>query len=135
MSERVYFQEGLFEERPDGPVLLGNQCKCCGKRYFPASEFCNACLGEEFEPVVLSTKGEIYSYTITRVPVAKFPVPHAVGMISLPGDKVRLVAPLIIDESKPFRVGASVDLVVDTLWMEGDREVVGYKFKMGEEAK
>ena len=134
MSERVYFQEGLFEERPDGPVLVCNQCTCFGQRYFPASEFCNACLGEEFESVALSTKGELYSYTITRVPVAKFPVPHAVGMISLPEDKVRLVAPLSIDEDHPFRVGAPVDLVVDTLWTEGDREVCGYKFKMGEEA-
>ena len=132
MSERVYFEQGLFEERPDGPVLLGSRCKRCGKIDFPPAEFCSGCLGEEFTSVPLSRKGELYSFTITRVPVAKFPVPHAVGMVTLPEDRVRLVAPLVLDEEHPFRVGDPVELVVDTLWTEGERDVVGYKFRHAE---
>lgn len=134
MSEKAYFQEGLFEEGPEGPALLGSQCKHCGKRYFPPADFCSDCLGGDFEPVRLSTRGELYSFTVTRVPVAKYPTPHTVGMITLPKDQIRLVAPLVLDEERSYRVGEPVELVVDTLWQEENREIVGYKFRHAEGA-
>lgn len=128
MKEKVYFDESLFRERQDGPHLLGSRCKGCGKVFFPRTVFCNECLGGDFEEKELSNKGELYSYTITRVPVAKYPVPHAIGMISIPEDRVRIVAPLMYDESTEYHVGDELEMVVGTLW-EDDEIVLGYKFR------
>lgn len=128
MKEKVYFDDSLFTEGKNGPHLLGCRCKQCGKVFFPKTIFCNECLGSEFEEKEISSEGEIYSYTVTRVPVAKYPVPHAIGMISIPEDQVRVVAPLVYDENTEFHVGDAVEMVIDTLW-EDENIVLGYKFR------
>lgn len=134
MKERVYFEDGLFREGAEGAALIGCRCVKCGKVFFPKTDFCSSCLGSEFEEKLLSREGVIYSYTVTRVPVAKFPVPHAIGMISIPEDSVRVVAPLVYDENRQFSIGDKVELVADTLW-EDENTVVGYKFRLKEAVK
>jgi uncharacterized protein len=128
VNKKVFIREDLFKETPDGIVLAGNRCPTCGTAFFPKADFCNQCLNKELEEMVLSKRGTLYSYTITRVPVGKYPIPHAIGMITLP-EKVRLTAPLIMDE-KDFKIGAEMEMEITTLWNEGDRDVIGYKFKV-----
>lgn len=126
--ENILFREDLFRESSDGGlVLIGNKCDKCGYISFPKADFCIRCLNEKMVEVELSQRGTLYSYTITRVPVGKFPVPHAIGFISLP-ENVRLAAPLVIGE-KDFKVGTEMEMVIDTLWQEEDHNVIGYKFK------
>ena len=127
MKKKVFIRDDLFKETPDGVVLVGNKCAECGRAFFPKADFCTNCLSKELEEIVLSKKGTLYSYTITRVPVGKFPIPHAVGMISLP-EEVRLTTPLVIGD-EDFKVGAEMEMIIDTLWTEEDHDVVGYKFK------
>lgn len=127
MKKKVFIRDDLFKETPDGVVLVGNKCAECGRAFFPKADFCTNCLSKELEEIVLSKKGTLYSYTITRVPVGKFPIPHAVGMISLP-EEVRLTTPLVIGD-EDFKVGADMEMIIDTLWKEEDHDVVGYKFK------
>lgn len=139
MIERRHFEEGLFYEGENGPRLLGNRCSTCGKVFFPQATFCSSCLGKEFEPKELSTEGELNSWTVTMVPVAQYPIPHAVGRVSLPQDELDIIAPLVIedpdDPCAQFRIGKKLELVVDTFWKEEDAEVIGYKFRVVEEDK
>lgn len=128
MIENELFRKDLFKETPDGLVLVGNKCKECGHIYFPKVNFCVHCLNEDMEEVDLSKRGTLYSWTITRVPVGKFPIPHAIGFISLP-EKVRLAAPLVIGK-QDFVVGAEMEMEIATLWVEGDKNIIGYKFKV-----
>ena len=128
MSNRVFIKDELFKETPDGIVLVGNKCPKCGGAFFPKAEFCTKCLNKELEEMVLSKRGKLYSYTITRVPVGKYPIPHAIGIITLP-EKVRLTAPLIMG-AEDFKVGAEMEMEITTLWSEMDRDVIGYKFKV-----
>ena len=131
MTENVLFREDLFKETPEGLRLVGNKCSACGSVFFPAVEFCTECLNETMEEKVLSKRGTLYSYTITRVPLPRFPTPHALGFVTLP-DKVRIFTPLIIGE-KDFEVGAEMEMEIATLWTEGDKNVLGYKFKAVED--
>ncbi|MBP1609380.1 MAG: hypothetical protein H6Q04_1615 [Acidobacteria bacterium] len=127
MNEKVFVREGLYKETPEGIVLVGNKCPKCGGAFFPKAEFCTRCLNRELEEMVLSKRGKLYSYTITRVPVAKYPVPHAIGMITLP-EKVRITAPLVVGD-RDFKIGDEMEMEITTLWSEVDRDVIGYKFK------
>ena len=127
MNKKVFIRDDLFKETSDGIVLVGSKCAVCERAFFPKADFCTYCLSTEMEEIELSKRGTLYSYTITRVPVPKFPTPHAVGMITLP-EKVRLTAPLVIGE-EDFKVGSEMEMEICTLWTEEDCDVVGYKFK------
>jgi len=127
VNTRKFIRDDLFKETTDGIVLVGNKCPACGTAFYPKADFCTQCLNKELEEIVLSKRGELYSYTITRVPVGKFPIPHAIGMITLP-EKVRLTSPLVIGE-EDFKIGCEMEMEITTLWTEGDCDIVGYKFK------
>ena len=127
VNKKVFIRDDLFKETSDGIVLVGNKCPACGRAFFPKADFCTQCLNREMEEMVLSKRGKLYSYTITRVPVGRYPIPHAIGMITLP-EKVRLTAPLVMGK-EDFRIGAEMEMEITTLWTEEDRDVIGYKFK------
>jgi uncharacterized protein len=127
MNKKMFIRDDLFKETAEGLVLVGNKCEACGNAFYPKADFCTQCSSKELEEMVLSKRGTLYSYTITRVPVGKFPIPHAIGMITLP-EKVRLTAPLVIGEEE-FKIGAEMEMEITTLWTEGDHDVIGYKFK------
>jgi uncharacterized protein len=127
MGNSVFFREDLIKGKADGIVLVGNKCRKCGKVFFPKADFCNQCLSLEMEEAELSRRGILYSYTITRVPVGKFPIPHPIGMITIPEDKVRIVAPLVPEEE--YSIGAEMEMVAAPLWTEEDKVIMGYKFR------
>ncbi|OGO14811.1 MAG: hypothetical protein A2Z02_04305 [Chloroflexi bacterium RBG_16_48_7] len=127
MVKNQFIQEDLFKVTTNGVVLVGNKCTNCGYISFPKADFCVQCLGEKMEEVELSKRGNLYSYTITRVPVGKFPVPHAIGIVDLP-EKVRITAPLIMSKDN-FKIGSEMEMEICTLWTEADKNIIGYKFK------
>lgn len=125
--KKSFWEEGLYLEDEQGIHLLGSKCTKCGKIMFPQNDICRDCLSEELEPVKLSQKGILHSWTITRVPVGKFPCPHALGVISLPNERVRVTAPMVFQES--YEIGKPVQIESAMLWEEEDCEVWGYKFR------
>jgi len=127
MDKKVFIRDDLFKTNAEEVVLVGNKCPQCGAAFFPKAEFCTQCLNKELEEMPLSKRGTLYSYTITRVPVGRHPIPHAIGMITLP-EKVRITVPLIMSE-KDFKIGEEMEMVISTLWTEEDHDVIGYKFK------
>lgn len=128
MADAVPFWEGIFEEGDKGGRLLGNQCKSCGKIYFPKAQFCFNCLDKGMEEVGLSRRGKLYSYTIGRMASTHFQPPYAIGLVDLP-EGVRVFAPLKMTKDKPFRLGMDMEVVVEELWQENDKQIIGYRFK------
>lgn len=127
MGEKVYISENIFTEGPDGMTLLANKCTSCGKVYFPKLEFCANCSGTELEDIALSRRGKLFTYTTTYMPSIHFEAPYANGFIDVK-EGARVFAPLDIIEDKPFKVGMEMQLIIDTLWTEGEKEFVGFKF-------
>jgi len=128
MAETVPVREGTFVEDADGGRLLGNKCKSCGQFFFPKARFCFTCFNKDMEEAVLSRHGRLYSYTIAHMPSTHFQPPYAIGFVDLP-EGVRVFAPLRMTDDKPFKVGMDMEVVIEKLWQEDDKKVIGYKFK------
>ena len=128
MADRIPIREGTFEEKDGGGVLIANRCTSCGQIYFPKAGFCFDCLCQSMEDMALSREGKLYSYTIGRMPSAKFAPPHFVGMVDLP-EGVRVFAPLKMSEDEPIKIGMDMTLVIEALYRENDQDVIGYKFE------
>ena len=130
MGSKVLFWPELFKETDTGLVMVANKCKKCGSVSFPKNELCVYCLNEEMEEIELCKRGILYSYTITRTPVEKWTVPHAIGQISIPENQLRIVAPLIMQqETDTFTIGDEVEMEIAKYWDEGEDEIVGYKYR------
>jgi uncharacterized protein len=128
MTDVVPIREGIFREEPAGGVLIGNRCTSCGQIYFPKAEFCYDCFDKRMEEVPLNRRGKLYSYTFGRLPASHFQPPYAVGLVDMP-EGVRIFGPLKMAEDKPFRIGMDMEVVIEELWQENDKQVIGYKFK------
>jgi uncharacterized OB-fold protein len=80
------------------------------------------------EEVKLGRRGKLYSYTIGHMPSLYFQPPYAIGYIDMP-EGIKIFAPLKMMEEKPLRVGMEMEVVIEKLWQEGDKEVIGYRFR------
>ncbi|MDN4160110.1 Zn-ribbon domain-containing OB-fold protein [Nocardioides abyssi] len=139
--------DGWFTTGPE-PALVGSRCATCTTVYFPpAGGFCRnpACSGEEFERVELSRRGTVWSYTDAQyqppapyVPAADPYVPFALAAVSLPEGLTVLGQVAEGYGVGDLRVGAEVELVVETLYTDetGERSIWRWKpvVEMGEEA-
>lgn len=126
--------EGWFTTGPE-PALLGSRCTACATVFFPPTEgFCRnpACAGDELEPVELSRRGRVWSYTDARYqPPAPYLAPtdpyepFALAAVELPEGLVVLGQVAQGYGVEHLRVGAEVELVVETLYTDdvGDRTV------------
>ena len=136
------------------PALLGSRCSSCATVFFPpASGFCRnpACQGDSFEPVPLSRRGRVWSYTDAQyqppppyVPAADPYVPFALAAVELSEGLVvlgQLAQGYGVDD---VRVGTEVELVVETLYTDetGPRTVwrwrpssPGHLTELGEETE
>jgi len=128
MAERIPVKEGTFEDGPEGGVLLANKCKACGQMFFPKASPCLTCANEEMEDLKLSRRGILYSYTIGRMPSTHFEPPYAIGYVDMP-EGVRVFAPLKMRGEERPSIGMEMHVVIEELWKEGDKEVIGYKFE------
>lgn len=138
-KERVPAVEGWFTLDADDPHLLGNRCTGCGAYFFPrASGLCRnpACDGTEFEEVELGSRGTVWSYTTNHYQppapyVAPDPfVPYSVAAVELPSERLVVLGQIAsgVDPAS-LRVGAEVELVLDTLYEDDDREYVVWKWR------
>jgi uncharacterized OB-fold protein len=119
--------EGWFTSG-EQPALLGSRCRECRATYFPPAEgFCRnpACQGESFEPVPLSRRGTVWSYTDARyqppapyIPAGDPYVPFALAAVELPEGLVVLGQLAEGYGVADVRVGSEVELVVETLYVD-----------------
>ena len=127
MAEKVYIQDDIFIESADGLALLGTQCKSCGNTFFPKVEYCPKCPDVNLEEIPLSRKGTLYTFTTTYMPSMHFDAPFSVGYVSI-DDGPLVFGPLEKIDNKPFKIGMEMEIRMESLWTEEDKEIVGYKF-------
>ena len=125
--ERVPFEEGLFVET-DGGALLASKCKSCGRVFFPKRKTCIECSGQDMEEIHLKENAKLYSYTSVQMPVHKYKPPFSIAWVEFP-ENVRVMSQVKGGEEQDLKVGMDMKLIIDTLWKEEGKEVIGYKFE------
>jgi uncharacterized OB-fold protein len=122
------------------PRLLGTRCTSCGTVFFPrASGFCRnpECRGREFDEVELSRTGKVWSYTDAQyqppppyIPAAETHEPFALAAVELAAEQLVILGQVAtgygVDD---LRVGADVELVVETLYELDGVEHLIYRWK------
>src|SRR4051812_32345459 len=79
--------------------LAGSRCKVCGEATLGTSKLCPNCGSDAVEPIELSHRGRVWTYTVVRYkPPGDYKgpdpfVPFAMGLIELP-EGVRVLAPI-----------------------------------------
>jgi uncharacterized OB-fold protein len=128
MKTRVPFKEGLFEEVSGEGVLKGCRCKQCGEIIYPIRNVCLNCNNRDLERLDLSRKGKLYSFTIVHMPSEHFQPPYAIGWIELP-EGIRIFSQIRGWEEHPLRTGMDMELSIEKLWDEEEKEMIGYTFR------
>lgn len=125
--QKVPLREGLFTHDASGAALLASECKTCGRVFFPRRERCLDCLNQGMETVLLRGMCSLYAFTIVHMPTEHYDAPFAIGWVEFP-DGVRVFGQIRHWESHVLKIGMNMELVIDTLWREEDKEILGYKF-------
>jgi uncharacterized OB-fold protein len=138
-KERVAAVEGWFSIG-DNPALIGNRCTSCGTVFFPkASNFCRNpdCTGDTFEDTELSRTGTIWSYTdaqyqppppyIARTDPYE---PFALAAVELEAEQMVVLGQIADGYGvADLNVGAKVELVIEPLYSDDEKEYVVYRWK------
>jgi uncharacterized protein len=141
MSEkaRTPAVQGWFTLDEREPRLLGSRCKACGSVFFPKeTSFCRnpGCEGADFEEVPLSRRGRLWSYTNNAYPppapyVASDPFePYAIAAVELADEKLVVLGQVVRGVGvDALRVGMEMELVVETLFTDEERDVLVWKWR------
>jgi uncharacterized OB-fold protein len=136
-KQRTPVVSNIFAELPEGPRLLGTRCRTCETPYFPRSAVCHNpdCKSSKIEDATFGPSGTLWSVAVQDYPPpapARFDKPYrpyAMGVVDL-DDGLRVIGRLTTDDPGSAKVGARVELVIDTLCHdEQGNEVVTWKFK------
>jgi len=134
-EERVPCVEGLFSDEGGAATLHGSRCAGCDTPYFPKSAACHnpSCTESKMEDFDFGGQGTLWSYSIADFPPPpphKFDqpfAPYAMGVVDLECG-LRLIGQMV-DKAEDVKVGAEVELVIDTLYHEDDKAYTSWKFK------
>lgn len=125
--------EKIYYDFKDGrPYLIGSQCKKCGYVAFPKRMVCPACVTNgSMEDIELSRRGKIETFSILHVAPPGFPVPYAVGYVSLP-EGPRIFS-ILSYSGEEINIGDPAELKVGKIREdELGNEVIGYQFETGD---
>jgi uncharacterized protein len=112
-------------------VLLGMVCNDCGTHFFGSLRFCLKCTSANLKQVELSKKGNLYTYTIVRMPPPKWQgaVPYILGVVKLP-EGPRVISEVLDCPEEAIKIGMPMELIlrIGGTNKEGN-EVVVYKWR------
>ena len=129
MKGKKLFWPQLYHDTPQGMVLVASKCKTCGEVTFPPNEMCVYCCGTDTEEIELPRAGKLYTYTVTRRPVDRWPADHGICQVTFPEQKVRIIGPMHMDTpDDKVAIGEEMTVTIEKYWDEGDDEVYGYTF-------
>lgn len=137
MRQKTPAVEGWFTDDAGEPRLLGNRCTQCGTYVFPrTTPFCPnpACDSTEFDEVPLSRRGRVWSWTVNRYqppppyvsPTEEFE-PFGIAAVELVDEKLVVLGQVV--PGATVAVGDEVELVIDTLFTDGDVEQTIWKWQ------
>lgn len=128
MTTKVPFKEGLFEEISGKGILLGCKCTKCGQVFFPKKFVCLNCMSPDVEPISLSPRGKLYSFTTVYMASEHFQAPYAIGLIEIP-EGIRIFSQIRGWQEQPLKIGMDMQMFIEKLWENEDKEVIGYVFR------
>jgi uncharacterized OB-fold protein len=121
------------------PHLLGSRCTGCSTYFFPVeSTFCRnpQCTSTELEEVPLSTKGTLWSFSNScYAPPAPYVSPdpfepYIVAAVELEKEKMVVLGQVVAGvEIRELAAGMPMELVLDTLSEDDEKEYVIWKWK------
>ena len=117
-------------------ALLGHRCLDCGIVVFGPATFCQGCTSGNLDPVELGKRGELYSYTVVRVPPQGWPgdVPYILGQVDLT-EGPQVLAEVIDCPEDRLKIGMAVELALVTVEApNGGEAKVVYKWKPAPDA-
>ena len=130
--------EGWFETEPE-PALIGSRCVGSGTYFFPPTDTSRApgYAGGPTEPVRLSTRGTLWSYTSAGYkppsPYIEPPggfTPFAIAAVELADEGLVVLGQVPSDVGvADLQVGMEMELVIDTLFVDDDGERVVWKWR------
>ena len=74
--------------------LVAGRCMECGRRVFPAPEFCLDCAGCKIEPVELPPEGRLYTWSVVHAARPGWEAPFVLGYVDLAPD-IRVLAHIV----------------------------------------
>jgi uncharacterized OB-fold protein len=138
---RVAAVDGWFTTDDAAPALLGSRCTDCGTYRFPPAPEGGSCPnpgcgGTSFDPVALSRRGRLWSYTDARYQppppyVAADPYhPFALAAVELAEERMvvlgQVVAGVGVDD---LAVGDEMEIVLDTLYEDDEHQYLVWKWR------
>lgn len=136
-GQRIPAVEGWFTLDGEAPALVGLGCDECGTYVFPPRAIAcpnPACPATDLRRVPLSRTGTVWSFTTNHYPppepyVAPEPFePYTVAAVELDDQKLVVLGQVV--DAERLEVGSRVELVVDTLFEDGEGEHVVWKWKV-----
>ncbi len=113
-GDSAFFWEGV-----DKDELRIQRCTSCGGLRHPPRPMCPTCNSLEWDTVVSSGRGEIYSFVVHHhPPVYGFETPFAIALVEL-AEGTRIVGNVLGIDPADVRVGLPVDVSfvsVDGQW-------------------
>jgi uncharacterized OB-fold protein/acyl dehydratase len=118
--DNAFFWEGI-----DRGELLIQRCASCGRLRHPPGPMCPSCRSLEWDTVVSSGRGVVYSFVVPHHPqVPSFEYPYVVGLVELE-EGTRLVSNVIgVDPA-----GVHVGLPVAVEFVAVDDELTLHQFR------
>ena len=126
---RNLVRPGLFTDAEE-PALLGSRCGSCGSHLFPRADACSYCAAEEPEPVELSDRGTLWSWTAVTAPPPGYQgeTPFGIGVVELP-EGVRVITRLTESDPAALAEGQPMELRIVALHRDAEgNDVVTYAF-------
>lgn len=96
------------------------QCRDCGRRFFPARDLCTSCLGQNLEWVAASGRATLFSYTVMHQvydPAFADRVPYAVADVQL-AEGPRMISNVIDCPASNLRIGMPLEVRFDAVSAE-----------------
>ena len=120
----------------ESPALMGSRCPQCGEHFYPPRYVCLNCYHEGLEEVALSTRGELWTFTIARaaLPGTLMTPPYVIAQVRLP-EGVSVATVLTDVDPETVRVGMPLDLVVEKALVDSEgNDVMTFKFRPAKDA-
>jgi uncharacterized protein len=105
-QDNSFFFEGARQS-----TLLIRQCATCGRSQHPPTPMCPACNGLTWQPLPMSGRGTVYTFTVTHHPrFPGFQSPFVVALVEL-DEGPRMVSNLVDADPSEVSIGMPVEVV------------------------
>jgi len=119
-----------WREIPTRYRLEAGRCKGCGKVVYPARLVCPSCEKTDFEPMQLSRKGTVVTYTVIHVGPDDFQMeaPYPLAIVETP-EGARLMVQIADCDPADVKPGMEVALEFRKINAEGHSGIICYGHK------